>query len=67
MTSPRYADTVEQRAAELLPEPVHRYVRQGARDGTTASEASLAWDRFRFLPQVLRDVTEVDTGTTRST
>ena len=63
MTSPRYADTVEQRAAELLPEPVHRYVRQGARDGTTASEASLAWDRFRFLPQVLRDVTRVDLRT----
>ena len=63
MTSPRYADAVEQRAAELLPEPVHRYVRQGARDGTTAAEASAAWDRFRFLPQVLRDVTRVDLRT----
>ena len=27
------------------------------------AEASLAWDRFRFLPQVLRDVTRVDLRT----
>ena len=64
MSSPRYADAVEQRAAELLPEPVYRYLRQGARDGTTTAEASAAWDRFRFLPQVLRDVTDVHLGTT---
>ena len=64
MTSARYVDAVEQRAAELLPEPVYRYVRQGARDGTTTAEASAAWDRFRFLPQVLRDVTDVDLRTT---
>jgi len=64
VTSARYVDAVEQRAAELLPEPVYRYVRQGARDGTTTAEASAAWDRFRFLPQVLRDVTDVDLRTT---
>jgi 4-hydroxymandelate oxidase len=64
VTSPRYADAVEQRAAELLPEPVYRYLRQGARDGTTTAEASAAWDRFRFLPQVLRDVTDIHLGTT---
>ncbi|MGZ4436756.1 MAG: alpha-hydroxy acid oxidase [Nocardioides sp.] len=58
------ADRLEQRAREVLPEPVHRYVRQGARDGVTAGEATAAWDRFRFLPQVLRDVTDVDTATT---
>ena len=64
MTSGRFADGLEQRAAELLPEAVYRYVRQGARDGTSTSEASDAWDRHRFLPPVLRDVTKVDTATT---
>ena len=64
MTPERYADQVEQLAAEQLPEPVYRYVRQGARDGTTAGEASAAWDRHRFLPRVLRDVTDVDLRTT---
>jgi 4-hydroxymandelate oxidase len=59
----RFVDGLEQRAAEVLPEPVYRYVRQGSRDGVTAAEAALAWDRFRFLPQVMRDVTDVQTGT----
>ena len=63
MTSERFVDGLEQRAAELLPEAVFRYFRQGARDGLSASEASAAWDRFRFLPHVLRDVTEVDLST----
>ena len=64
MTPERYADEVEQIAAGLLPEPVYRYVRQGARDGISAGEASTAWQRHRFLPRVLRDVTDVDLGTT---
>ncbi len=55
---------LEARAAELLPEAVHRYFRQGARDGVSAAEARAAWDAFRFLPRVLRDVTVVDTSTT---
>ena len=63
MTSGRFADGLEQRAAELLPEAVYRYVRQGARDSTSTDEASRAWDRHRFLPRVLRDVTRVDTTT----
>ena len=58
-----WADTLEERAREVLPEAVHRYVRQGSRDGVTAGEATAAWDRTRFLPQVLRDVTEVDLST----
>ncbi len=41
-----------------------RYVRQGSRDGVSAAEAVAAWDRHRFLPSVLRDVTHVDTSTT---
>jgi 4-hydroxymandelate oxidase len=60
----RFVDGLEQRAEELLPEAVYRYLRQGSRDGVTAAEATRAWDRFRFLPQVMRDVTHVNTSTT---
>lgn len=56
----RWGEHLEELAREVLPESVHRYVRQGARDGVTAAEAVAAWDRFRFVPGVLRDVTEVD-------
>jgi 4-hydroxymandelate oxidase len=59
----RFADDLEQRARGTLPEPVHRYFRQGARDGVSTAEASAAWDSFRFLPQVLRDVTDIRVGT----
>ena len=55
--------SLEQLAGEVLPEPVHRYFRQGAGDSVTAGEAAAAWDRYRFLPHVLRDVTSVDTRT----
>ena len=54
--------SLEERAGDVLPEPVYRYFRQGARDGVTAGEAAAAWDRFRLLPHVLRDVTDVDTS-----
>lgn len=60
----RFLASLEESARAVLPEAVHRYFRQGARDGVTAAEATAAWDRFRFLPQVLRDVTDVDTSTT---
>ncbi|MFP5252966.1 MAG: alpha-hydroxy acid oxidase [Actinomycetes bacterium] len=59
----RFAEDLEERAARVLPEPVHRYFRQGARDGFSAAEATQAWQRYRFLPQVLRDVTQVDLTT----
>jgi 4-hydroxymandelate oxidase len=59
----RFIDGLEQQAQEVLPEPVHRYFQQGARGGVTAAEAEAAWDRFRFLPRVMRDVTDVHTGT----
>jgi 4-hydroxymandelate oxidase len=59
----RFVDALERRAAETLPPEVFRYVRQGAGQGLSAGEATAAWDRFRFLPQVLRDVTHVRTGT----
>ena len=61
--SGRFADDLEQRARRTLSEPVHRYFRQGARDGVSAAEAQHAWDSFRFLPRVLRDVTDVDVTT----
>ncbi len=64
MLGDRFTDDLEQRARRVLSEPVHRYFRQGARDGATAAEAERAWDAFRFLPRVLRDVTEVDVSTT---
>lgn len=61
---PRFVDGLEQRAAAVLPEEVFRYVRQGARASVSAEEATRAWDAFRFLPQVMRDVTEVSLSTT---
>ena len=60
----RYVDFVRQLARERLPEEVFRYFDQGAGDGVSAAEAGPAWERFRFLPRVLRDVTEVDLTTT---
>lgn len=62
-TSGRFVDDLERRAAAALPEPVFRYLRQGSRDGVSAAEATAAWDRYRFTPQVLRDVTDVATCT----
>lgn len=63
MVEHRLAQDLEERARGVLSDPVHRYFRQGARDGVTAAEASQAWDRYRFLPYVLRDVTSVDVST----
>ncbi len=60
----RFAEALEERAARVLAEPVHRYFRQGAREGLSANEATTAWERYRFLPHVLRDVTEIDLSTT---
>ena len=59
----RWVESLEEQAEDLLPEAVHRYFRQGARDGVTAAEAVSAWDGYRFLPRVLHDVTQVDTST----
>ncbi len=54
---------MEEGARAVLDPEVHRYFRQGARDGVTAAEAAPAWDRMRLVPRVLHDVTEVDLGT----
>jgi 4-hydroxymandelate oxidase len=59
----RWAEQLEELARAAMPEAVHRYVRQGSRDGVSVVEAREAWERVRFLPRILRDVTEVDTVT----
>jgi 4-hydroxymandelate oxidase len=64
MPEDRFLASLEARARDALPEAVYRYFAQGARDGVSAAEAPAAWDGFRLLPQVLRDVTSVDTSTT---
>jgi 4-hydroxymandelate oxidase len=58
----RYADAVEALARTKLPEAVHRYVRQGSRDSVSSQEAEAAWDAYRLLPRVLRDVSHVNTS-----
>lgn len=55
---------LEGRAREALPAEVFRYFHQGARDGISAAEATERWDRIRFQPHVLRDVTRVGSATT---
>ncbi len=59
----RWVEQLEELARAALPEAVHRYVRQGARDGVSVAEAVEAWDSVRFRPGILRDVTEVDCST----
>ncbi len=49
--------------ARLLPE-VAEYFNQGAADMVSTAEASAAWDRLRFRPRILRDVSAVSTATT---
>lgn len=55
---------LEEAARQKLPAAVHRYIRQGAGASVTANEARTSWDRIRFAPHVLRDVTDVDLRTT---
>ncbi|MCR6033516.1 alpha-hydroxy-acid oxidizing enzyme [Nocardioides sp. zg-579] len=53
---------LEERARTVLPAPVAEYVAQGARESLTTAAAVGAWREHRFLPHVLRDVTDVDPG-----
>jgi 4-hydroxymandelate oxidase len=53
---------LEEGARAVLPASVHEYVATGARDGVSAREAG--WSDVRFLPHVLRDVTDVSLSTT---
>lgn len=59
-----FVDEVEEFARERLLDEVWTYFRQGSGDGISAAEAVAAWDRYRLLPRVLMDVTEVDVSTT---
>ncbi|TWD79541.1 4-hydroxymandelate oxidase [Kribbella amoyensis] len=60
----RWIDSLEAAAAEKLPEPVHRYFRQGSAGGVSVSEAVAAWNAYRFRPHILTDVSTVDLRTT---
>jgi 4-hydroxymandelate oxidase len=51
---------LESGARQALPSPVFEYLAQGARDSVSTQEAQRTWADCRFLPHVLRDVTEVD-------
>lgn len=53
---------LETRARALLAPEVFDYISQGSRDSVTTGEASAAWERHRFAPRVMRDVSVVDTG-----
>ncbi len=57
-------DELQRIATERLPAPVSEYFNQGAADGITAAAATAAWDRIRFRPRILRDVSSVSTATT---
>jgi 4-hydroxymandelate oxidase len=57
-------DDLQRIATERLPPPVSEYFNQGAAEGITAAAAAAAWDRVRFRPRVLRDVSSVSTATT---
>jgi 4-hydroxymandelate oxidase len=54
---------LEERARRVLRPEVFEYVGQGSREGTSALEAADSWAQVRFLPHVLRDVTDVDLTT----
>lgn len=61
--SGRYTELVQELARERLQDEVYLYFQQGSAEGVTAAEAPRAWDRIRFVPRVLRDVTDVDITT----
>jgi 4-hydroxymandelate oxidase len=57
-------DELQRIATERLPPPVSEYYNQGAADGITTAAATAAWDRIRFRPRILRDVSSVSIATT---
>ncbi|GAA1665330.1 alpha-hydroxy acid oxidase [Kribbella yunnanensis] len=64
MDGMRWIDALEGKAAEKLPEAVHRYYRQGSAGGISVGEAVAAWSSYRFRPRVLQDVSSIELGTT---
>jgi 4-hydroxymandelate oxidase len=61
--SDRVPSELERSARNRLPDPVYAYFRQGAGEEVSADEAERAWQRLRFRPRVLRDVSSVSTQT----
>lgn len=59
MDEARWLAGLESQARDRLPAPVFEYLVQGARDGLSAARAADSWRSVRFLPHVLRDVTDV--------
>nr|WP_246280058.1 alpha-hydroxy acid oxidase [Nocardioides daedukensis] len=47
-----------------MPTSVFDYIRQGAGQSLSADEANAAWSRSRFIPRVLRDVSDIELATT---
>ena len=54
----------ERIAAEKLRPEAYGYYATGSGDEISLAEAGAAWQRIRFRPRVLRDVSTVDTGVT---
>jgi 4-hydroxymandelate oxidase len=57
-------DELQRIATERLPPPVSEYFNQGAADGVSTAVATAAWERIRFRPRILRDVSSVSTAAT---
>jgi 4-hydroxymandelate oxidase len=57
-------DPLEQRARELLPEPIYDYYATGAGSESTLAANLAAWSELTLRPRVLRDVSRVDLSTT---
>lgn len=62
MDGVRPAD-LEREAGRVLSPATFAYYRQGARDGVSTTEAVAAWERYRLVPRVLRDVRTVGLAT----
>ncbi len=57
-------EILEDRARRLLPSDVYDYLAGGAEDERTLADNVAAWARLRLRPRILRDVSQVDLGTT---
>jgi 4-hydroxymandelate oxidase len=53
---------LERQACGLLPPEIYDYYASGSGGEATLRDNQLAWERVRFRPRVLRDVSAVDTG-----
>jgi 4-hydroxymandelate oxidase len=56
-------DDLRSRAAQRLPRHVFDYFAGGADEERTLADSAEGWGRYRLRPRVLRDVSDIDTGT----